>query len=90
MRGFANYVIELVAPDGLSRRCLRFYLWDNAVLLDEDSDETRATTRHKFKTRQVWRRLDDRNNTMSRREVSAELIEQAVAWYRDQIQFDSD
>lgn len=80
--------IEVIIADSpLKRRVLGFYLLDETLVLDYDADEERETTRHKFKRIKWWSRLDGHDNTMERRDVSQEAINEALDNVRSQIKY---
>lgn len=78
-----------VTIDGskLSRRVLRFQQLDRGLVLDEDCDEERDTTRHKWRIVRWWSRLNRRDSTMERREVPQAAIDEALAQARADISY---
>ncbi len=84
---FSNVQV-IVDPSALSRRVLEFRLFDASMVLDYDADEERQTTRHKFKVVRLWERIDQRFNTMQRRDVPEHAIQQALEQFRQQIRYE--
>jgi len=72
-----------VQHNALSRRVLHFYLMpDLTLVLDEDKDETRASTRHKWRYTRLWARQGNKSNY---KEVPQEIIDAALKHAREQI-----
>lgn len=78
----------IIDESPLKRRILGFCLLDHRLLLDYDIDKERETKSHKFNQVRVWRRLDQRNNTMKRRDVPLDAIDEALAMVRDSIKYE--
>jgi hypothetical protein len=65
-----NIGVEIIIDDKDSpdtrRSVYEFYLLDQYVVLNRFMVQERATTRHKFRTVDVWDRLSSRNSTVGR------------------------
>ena len=77
----------IITESPLKRRFLTFCLIDATLVLDYDADEERETTRHKFRPVGRWSRLHGRHNTIVRRHVPLEVVNEALENVRSQIKY---
>ena len=64
-------------------------MWcDNRILLDVKREQSRPTTRHKYRTDKCWSRLDKRNNTLEYESPSAGSVGRALAHFRERLIFE--
>lgn len=72
----------------LKRRVLGFYLLDLSLVLDFDTEEERASKRHKWRRVRFWSRLQTSKSDMPRRDVPQTAIDTALADVRSRITYE--
>jgi hypothetical protein len=87
MRTYIRPVEISIQESDFKRRLLCFALMEENLILHRDSDQTRETKRHKWKTVKCWDRVDRRASNMERREVPLDAIMGGLKMMRDKIQY---
>lgn len=78
----------IIQHSDISRRVLRFRMLSAELVLDADVEQIRKTKRHKWVAEKKWTRLSTRySNTMLRRDVPQQAIDEAIQIVRDSITY---
>ena len=85
-----RYPVVIINIDDLNRRRIRFYLYNNELIVNSDVDEFRETKRHKWKPvrDKQWYRLGyGARATMDYRPVPQAAADEAVEQVRSAIRY---
>lgn len=87
MNRFTPIRIERPSPDGLQTERWRFTVLEATVVLDEYTQESRPSKKHKFRPTATYSRLDGRNKELSEDMVSTptDVFDEALEAAQNQL-----